>query len=282
MVVVKNVLRHSRTQSIEREEHYMNNTTTKQALLNRIISLATASVLVASPSVFAAGGSGSASYEGAGTTEQQQSVGIDRQGTGTDQELGGTQDLGQQQDQELSGTQDMDQGLGENTEEFGQELDQELGSTEDMGQQDQELGGTQDMDQGLDQELGGTRGIDDTNQTEAFDQESRITGTQDIGNQQGQRQNLSDFSQEEIQDREIVNLEGQELGSVEEVITDADGSISGVVVSVGGTFGMGASEVFASADEIQVSEDQLVWQTSLDEDALAEREEYQAAGTTNQ
>lgn len=212
MAVVKNALRSKRTQSIEREEHQMNNTVTKKALLSSVIYLATAGVLVGSQGVLAGGGSDS--YEGAGNVETHGHMGVDPE------------------------------------------------SNE------------------MDQEMSGAQGMDDTGQTEIFDQESRITGTQDRTNPQGQ--SLRDLPQETIQGRKVVNLNGEELGSVEEVVTDADGSISGIVLSVGGALGVGEADVFASTDEIQVTEDQLVWQTSLDEEALAQSDEYRAAAVMNQ
>lgn len=121
------------------------------------------------------------------------------------------------------------------------------------------------------------RGVAGTT-SEAYDQQqNRATG-----GEMDQGKALSTLSPQELEDRDIVNLQGEELGNVQEVVTDTDGSISGVLVSVDGILGMGASEIFARAQDIRVTDDQLVWQTELDQDALLEQQqEYEAAATSN-
>lgn len=226
----------------------MKNVITKQTLLTNLMGLAAASLLAASPAAFAAGGT----QQGAAGTATEQ-----YEGAGTT-----TRDSGMSQDQ---------QGMS-NTQTQGMD-----------NQDDQGLTGAQQDPQFEDQDEQGISGTQQDPQFEGQDEQGiSATGTEAGADNQGFGQNLSSMSKDEIEDREITNLNGEEIGSVKEVVTEADGSISGVVVSVGGVLGMGAQEVFASAEEIQVNEDQLVWQTALDQDALSESQQYEAAGTTDE
>lgn len=78
-----------------------------------------------------------------------------------------------------------------------------------------------------------------------------------------------------IEDREVINLNGESVGEVEEVLTDVDGTVSGVVVGVGGFWDIGDKDVKVDATELQVSGDYIVWDTRLDEDQLDDLPEYE-------
>lgn len=228
----------------------MKNVMARQKLLNSVMGLATASLLVASPGVFAAGTGGDHASTGQGSSSSAQ-----QQNTGT-----GLSDQGasmDSRDQHSAGTGTASQG-----------------SSMDERQQ-RSITGTQNAETS-EQELSDTEGS-----SMAQESDQGLAGNTSSVGDAGQGQSLKDLSPENIEDKEIVNLNGEEIGNVQEVVTDADGSISGVVVSVGGVLEMGGTEVFANAEDIRVSEDQLVWQTTLDEDALSERGEYEAAGTTD-
>lgn len=220
----------------------MKNAAIKQNLLHSVMGLATASLLALSSGVFAAGGA----------TGGSAATGADSSATGQQQGSAATS-----QDSSMSGRQE-----------------QGISSSQDAETQNQGLTGT---DASTETNDAGSIGSDDQ-ETGIADTNASIYGQSDSS----QRQELSALSEEEIQDRDVVNLEGEELGSVQEVVMDADGSINGIIVSVGGVLGMGASEIFANAEELEIEEDQLVWQTSLDQEALSERQEYQAAGTSNE
>lgn len=79
----------------------------------------------------------------------------------------------------------------------------------------------------------------------------------------------------DLEDRDVINFRGENLGEVEQVVTNPDGTISGLVVGVGGFWGIGDKDVFVPADEVQVSGDYVVWETYLDEDTLEDMPHYQ-------
>lgn len=263
----------------------MKDTLIKQKLTNQLTGLATASLLAVSPAVFAAGGSASTSHTGAGDQQQNaatsQSSGMDQQRvSGTEnsdwqreqdgQELGA--DSNETANEGLAGTNDQPRS-GSTEEQFSA-----VGSSSDLNQTTEQRSANSDLNSPRSNEDQGIAGTD----SREFDrQQNRNAGMGSESNQNMQSdQALSAASPDELQDRQVINQNGEDLGDVQEVITDADGSISGVVVSVGGILGMGATDLYASADDLELEQDQLVWQTDLDEDALAERQEYEAASAT--
>lgn len=162
-----------------------------------------------------------------------------------------------------------------------------MGSTEterDDSVPYEQSNGAQAQGQGLDEQQEGPgvsgapsdieRGAAEGPQEHQDQQEQGASGAPQGSQQEGQK--LDQLSQDEIQDRDVVNINGDDLGSVQEVVTGPDGEITGIVVGVGGFLGIGERDVFASSDEIRVMEDQLVWETPMDEDALTERPEYDA------
>lgn len=79
----------------------------------------------------------------------------------------------------------------------------------------------------------------------------------------------------DIEGREVINLHGESIGEVEEVLTNADGSVSDVVVGVGGFWDIGDKDVKVDASELRLSGDYIVWDTVLEEDQLDDLPEYQ-------
>lgn len=81
---------------------------------------------------------------------------------------------------------------------------------------------------------------------------------------------------EQLIDTDVINQEGETIGDVEQVVTNPDGTIAGLIVGAGGVLGIGETDLFAPATELQVTPDGVLWQTRLDEDTLAEMPQYQA------
>lgn len=79
----------------------------------------------------------------------------------------------------------------------------------------------------------------------------------------------------DLEGREVVNYNNDEIGDVEQIITSPDGTISGLVVGVGGFWGMGENDVFVPANELRAYGGKLIWETFLDEDQLEELPQYQ-------
>jgi len=66
----------------------------------------------------------------------------------------------------------------------------------------------------------------------------------------------------------VYNMEGQEVGSVEDIVFDQEGKIVGVVLKVGGMLGIGGKSVGIKWDEVQVSPSEEVMTISYSQDQL--------------
>lgn len=86
---------------------------------------------------------------------------------------------------------------------------------------------------------------------------------------------VTEIPVEQINDREVINYRGESLGDVEEVVIQPDGSISGLVVGVGGFWGIGEKDVFVPVEEVRAAGEYIVWETFLDEEALEDMPQYQ-------
>lgn len=80
---------------------------------------------------------------------------------------------------------------------------------------------------------------------------------------------------EQLIDQDVINLAGETIGDVERIITNPDGTIAGLIVGSGGFLGMWETELFVPAEELQITANNLVWQTSLDQDTLEDAPQYQ-------
>lgn len=78
----------------------------------------------------------------------------------------------------------------------------------------------------------------------------------------------------EIEDRKVVNRNGDAIGEVEEVILGGDGAITGLVVELGGFLDIGDKEVFVDIADLQLARDSVIWQTDMNEETLKNLPEY--------
>lgn len=81
-------------------------------------------------------------------------------------------------------------------------------------------------------------------------------------------------SLKDLEDRKVVNLDGEEIGEVEDVVRSTIGNETGLVVSVGGFWDIGDEELYFSMDQFRLEGDQLVLQTRLDADAIEESDAF--------
>lgn len=89
-------------------------------------------------------------------------------------------------------------------------------------------------------------------------------------------QSLARTPLDQLQDKKVVTANGEELGSVQDIVADQHGNQTGFVVSVGGFFGIGDTKVLVPANEAELRNDQIVWQTSRSPDQLERTNEYRA------
>lgn len=80
---------------------------------------------------------------------------------------------------------------------------------------------------------------------------------------------------ESLEGKTVVNSEGDRIGTVEDIVLSRDGGEVGFVVSAGGFFGIGDSEIVVPASDSHLEEDDIVYRTSRDADELKDSVKYQ-------
>lgn len=86
---------------------------------------------------------------------------------------------------------------------------------------------------------------------------------------------VTDLSDEQLEEREVINSTGDSLGVVERVVSAPDGSLTGLVVGVGGFWDIGDKNIFVPLDELHAAGEYVVWRTNLDEQELQNIPQYQ-------
>ncbi|WP_010626721.1 PRC-barrel domain-containing protein [Halomonas sp. KM-1] len=81
---------------------------------------------------------------------------------------------------------------------------------------------------------------------------------------------LRDMQVSEIEGMTVVNQEDEELGDVQSVVRDNDTGDLHVVITVGGLWGMGGSDITLPLAEMELQDDQLVTRQAYGEDELEE------------
>lgn len=81
---------------------------------------------------------------------------------------------------------------------------------------------------------------------------------------------LRDMQVSEIEGMTVVNMEDEDIGDVQSVVRDNDTGDLHVVVTVGGLWGMGGTDITLPLAEMELRDDQLVTRESYDEDQLEE------------
>src|SRR5262245_35635223 len=66
----------------------------------------------------------------------------------------------------------------------------------------------------------------------------------------------------------VYNTEGEEVGTVKDIVFDKDGKIVGVVLKVGGLLGIGGKDVGIKWDEVQISPTEELMTISYNKDQL--------------
>jgi hypothetical protein len=74
------------------------------------------------------------------------------------------------------------------------------------------------------------------------------------------------ISVDEIEDMDLKNQAGDDIGEIEEVLVDGSGQPVAVAVEVGGFLGIGEHEAVLGLDQLTVMDDHFV--TALDKDAV--------------
>jgi sporulation protein YlmC with PRC-barrel domain len=81
-------------------------------------------------------------------------------------------------------------------------------------------------------------------------------------------ESATDMRAEKLIGTSVYNTEGQEVGTVRDIVFDQEGKIVGVVLKVGGFLGMGGKSVGIAWDQVKMSPDQQVLEIGYSGDEL--------------
>jgi len=93
------------------------------------------------------------------------------------------------------------------------------------------------------------------------------------------QQAATDMRADKLIGMRVYNMNGDEVGKVDDILFDKDGKISGVVLSVGGIFGIGSKAVGLVWKELDVSPQRDVIQIGYSKEQLEVAPEFKKAET---
>ncbi|MGQ9426269.1 EF-hand domain-containing protein [Gilvimarinus sp. F26214L] len=80
---------------------------------------------------------------------------------------------------------------------------------------------------------------------------------------------------DQVTQSDVVNSRGEEIGSVSRIVRDNRSGNLALVIESGGVLGLGGSTVLVNLAEVsQMGENQLLWDTMLSKDEIAEMPEF--------
>jgi sporulation protein YlmC with PRC-barrel domain len=80
--------------------------------------------------------------------------------------------------------------------------------------------------------------------------------------QQSRQSQLDRMRIEDLEGETVINAEGNEIGSIEQIVVARDTSEPAIVITSGGILGFGEEEVLIPLSELALRGDQLVWETT--------------------
>jgi sporulation protein YlmC with PRC-barrel domain len=81
----------------------------------------------------------------------------------------------------------------------------------------------------------------------------------------------------QLDDKVVSTLNGQELGSVRDVVIRHSDHQLGLVVAVGGFLGIGATDVFVPVNELDLQGENVLWQTRQPADQIIYFSDYDSS-----
>jgi len=88
------------------------------------------------------------------------------------------------------------------------------------------------------------------------------------------QQTSNDMRADKLIGMRVYNMNGDEVGKVDDILIGKDGKISGVVLSVGGVFGIGSKAVGLEWKEVDISPQQDTMQISYSKEQLEVAPEF--------
>ncbi len=88
-------------------------------------------------------------------------------------------------------------------------------------------------------------------------------------------ENATDMRADKLIGTSVYNMEGEAVGSVQDIVFDQDGKIVGVVLKVGGMLGIGGKSVGLKWNEVQLSPTEDIMTVSYSQDQLKVAPDFQ-------
>ena len=101
---------------------------------------------------------------------------------------------------------------------------------------------------------------------DAAQTQQQAAGAQEMGE-------ISDLSADEVIGRDVVNMNGEDVGEIEDIVLDQNDA-KFAVISVGGFLGMGDKSVAVSLDELKLGENDAILMSEATEEQLKDLPEY--------
>jgi hypothetical protein len=87
-------------------------------------------------------------------------------------------------------------------------------------------------------------------------------------------ESLGSMQVSELEGMTVINMEDEEIGDIQDVVKHNDTGDLHAVVTVGGFWGMGGTDIALPLAEMQLEDDQLVFQQTYGEEELESANEY--------
>ncbi|MCW8109570.1 PRC-barrel domain-containing protein [Alteromonas ponticola] len=78
---------------------------------------------------------------------------------------------------------------------------------------------------------------------------------------------INHLTLEELEGKDVKNHQGDEIGSIEEIVKSNDGELS-LVIESGGVLGLGSEKTILSLNEVELQGEEVVWMTNKTADSL--------------
>ncbi|MCE9663297.1 PRC-barrel domain-containing protein [Halomonas sp. M5N1S17] len=105
-----------------------------------------------------------------------------------------------------------------------------------------------------------------TDADDAFDEAGPAEATLD--------ESLGSMQVSELEGMTVINMEDEEIGDIQDVVKHNDTGDLHAVITVGGFWGMGGTDIALPLSEMLLEDDQLVFQQTYGEDELENTNEY--------
>lgn len=157
-----------------------------------------------------------------------------------------------------------------------EQLDQDAAAQDDLDAEGDDVEDYEEMDTD-DMDVDETADDMDTEGLEA--DEPPATDTDDAFDEAGPDEAMLDESLgsmqvSELEGMTVINMEDEEIGDIQEVVKHNDTGDLHAVITVGGFWGMGGTDIALPLSEMLLEDDQLVFQQTYGEEELESANEY--------